>query len=300
MLRVQSGGVPDVAAAVRPCVRGRALVALGGGRVIDSAKAIAGADGLCCAAVPTTLSGAELTGFHRMPAGAEGGAQVRPALVVADPALMTSQPARDRAASAINALAHAMEALYVPLANPVAEMSALRAARLLADGLGGAGSERHKLALGSLLAAYATGAAGYAVHHVVCQTLVRLTGAPHAPTHAAMLAHSAGLMAPRAPLALGQLADALGTEPGHPELAAGRIRELTAGAGATTLSQLGVEASALRRVAAAAAAGRSCRTRRSRPARRCSMSSCNEPSDPTRRRGRPFSQTLVRDNVRYP
>ena len=38
------------------------------------------------AAVPTTLSGAELTPFHRMPAGVSEFRLVRPALVVADPA----------------------------------------------------------------------------------------------------------------------------------------------------------------------------------------------------------------------
>ena len=49
-------------------------------------------------------------------------------LVVADPLLMASQPATELAASAMNALAHGMEALYTPLANPVAERAALRGA----------------------------------------------------------------------------------------------------------------------------------------------------------------------------
>ena len=34
----------------------------------------------------------------------------------------------------MNALAHAMEALYTPIANPVAELAALRAATLIAAG----------------------------------------------------------------------------------------------------------------------------------------------------------------------
>ena len=50
--------MPEAAAAVRDEVGGRPLVALGGGRVVDAAKAIAGADGLAVAAIPTTLSGA--------------------------------------------------------------------------------------------------------------------------------------------------------------------------------------------------------------------------------------------------
>ena len=126
-----AGGVPEAAAAVRDGVGGRPVVALGGGRVVDSAKAIGGADGLAVAAVPTTLSGAELTPFHRMPAGVTEFRLVRPALVVADPALMASQPMPDLAASAMNALAHAVEALYTPLANPVARDGG--AARRAAD-----------------------------------------------------------------------------------------------------------------------------------------------------------------------
>ena len=58
---------------------------------------------------------------------------VRPSLVVADPLLMASQPATELAASAMNALAHGMEALYTPLANPVAERAALRGAELIAS-----------------------------------------------------------------------------------------------------------------------------------------------------------------------
>ena len=71
---------------------GALLVALGGGRVIDATKAIAGAVGARCAAVPTTLSGAEMTPFHRLPAGVEGARLVRPELVRADPELMAGAP----------------------------------------------------------------------------------------------------------------------------------------------------------------------------------------------------------------
>ena len=45
--------------------------------MVDTTKAIAGAIGARCAAVPTTLSGAEMTPFHRQPAGVEGARLVR-------------------------------------------------------------------------------------------------------------------------------------------------------------------------------------------------------------------------------
>jgi hypothetical protein len=107
VLEVPGGRVPEASAAVRADVGGRPLVALGGGRVIDSAKAIAAADGLRCAAVPTTLSGAELTQIHRLPVGVERprGGLVRPALALADPDVMASHPPQAVAASAMNALA---------------------------------------------------------------------------------------------------------------------------------------------------------------------------------------------------
>jgi alcohol dehydrogenase class IV len=211
VLDVPPGTVPEAAAAVRAGVGARPVVALGGGRVVDSAKAIAAADGLACAALPTTLSGAELTGFHRLPAGVEGRRLVRPSLVVADPALMASQPMPFLAASAMNALAHAVEALYTPLANPVASMAALRGAELIAEGLAGDGEpDRRALALGALFAGYASSQTGYAVHHVVCQTIVRVGGTPHAETNATMLPHSVRFMRDRAPEEITQVEDAIG------------------------------------------------------------------------------------------
>jgi len=214
--------------------------------VVDTAKAIAGADDAPCAAVPTTLSGAELTRFHRTPAGVEGARLVRPSLVVADPALMASQPMPALAASALNAMAHAVEALYAPLANPVATLAALRAAELIAAGLGSADPDREQLALAALLAGYASGQTGYAFHHVLCQTTVRLAGSPHAETNAAVLPDSVRLMADRAPEAIRRLGQALGGD------AASRVADLTGRAGATTLRELGVRDDQLDEIAAAA------------------------------------------------
>jgi alcohol dehydrogenase class IV len=247
VLVVPSGPVPEAAAAVREGVGGRPIVAVGGGRVIDAAKGIAGADGLSVAAVPTTLSGAPMTKLHRMPAGVEEWNLVRPSLVIAEPDLMASQEPAPRAASAMNALAHAAEALYGPLANPVAEMAALRAAELLSKGLEAPSEEkaRPQLALGAILAGYAVGSAGFALHHLLGQTLVRVTGAPHAGAYAVLLPYTLEAMLPRAPDVFRKLADALGLGTTNPAAVPARVGELGALAGPTRLSELGVEESQL-------------------------------------------------------
>jgi alcohol dehydrogenase class IV len=255
VVHVPAGKVDEVSAALLGSLAGELpLVALGGGRVVDTAKAIAGATGVRCAAVPTTLSGAEMTPFHRLPAGAEGARMVRPALVIADPDLMASAPPARLAASAMNALAHAMEALYTPFRSPVTDLAALRAAGLLADGVTREPPSRGDLALGALLAGWASGSTGIAFHHAVCQTVGRTAGSPHAETNAVVLPHSARLMAERAPGPMSELALALGDGSGDPEAAAGDIARIAARSGHTRLSTLGVTEAQLPAAASAAAA----------------------------------------------
>jgi maleylacetate reductase len=241
VLHVPPGPVPDAAAAVRAGVQGHTIVALGGGRVVDAAKAIAGADGLTCAAVPTTLAGSPMTRFHRMPVGVQAFNLVRPALVVWDPELTATLPRRQLAATAMNALAHAFESLYTPLANPVAEMAALRAAELFEWALPREEPDREAVALGALLGGYAVGTTGLAVHHALCQSIVRVAGTPHAETNAVMLPHTVDLMAHRAPRVVGRFAEALGDPNGDPVNATGRVARLTAETGVDGLRQLGFD-----------------------------------------------------------
>jgi maleylacetate reductase len=259
VLHVPPGPVPEAAAAVRDGVGGRPLVALGGGRVIDSARAIAGADGLPSAAVPTTLSGAEMTPFHRMPAGVEQFKLVRPSLVIAVPELMASQPMPDLAASGMNALAHAVEALYTPMANPVATDAACRGAAFISLALRTDSeielrTDPSTLALGALLAGYASGSAGFAVHHAVCQTIVRTAGTPHAYTNAVMLPHFVRMMVPRAPAEIRLLGAATGASVDGADRVPDHIAELAARAEVKRLSELGVERAALDEVVEAALA----------------------------------------------
>jgi len=238
--QVEPGEVPDVAAAVIDKVQNPTLVALGGGRVIDTAKAIAALRGGRVCAIPTTLSGAEMTSGHRMPAGREMYVRrhVRPSLVLADPFEMTTLDDRRLRASAVNALAHGAEALYVPFANPVASLAALRGAELIATALDQPAGDRDRsgLALGGVLCGYAVDSAGYALVHVVCQTLVRVTGTPHAETYATMLPPCMDMMRGRAPEQIASLANALGVE--SDEI---RSRTESLGGGPRRLRDLGAD-----------------------------------------------------------
>lgn len=223
---VASGQVPAAAAALTGAlapppqaeegVGVRPLVAFGGGRVIDVAKALAAVSGAEVVAIPTTLSGAPMTAIHRLPAGAEGRVRgmVRPSLVIADPEAMASQDESRLRASAMNALAHGADTLYVPGSNPVSEMTALRGAELIAQALDQEREARDRagLALGSILCGYAIDSAGLGLHHVVCQSLVRICGTPHAETNAAVLPQALAYLAERAPGPYQRLAAALGAE----------------------------------------------------------------------------------------
>jgi alcohol dehydrogenase class IV len=239
---VPPGQVPRISADLLDRVESSALVALGGGRVIDTAKAIAAVRGGQVCAIPTTLSGAPMTTIHRLPEGAQADRLVRPELVLADPGPMTAQPEERMRASAMNALAHGSDSLYTPLANPLSRQAGLGGARLIATALDQEPADRDDaaLALGALLCGYAIDSALFSLHHVVCQTLVRVLEIPHAETNAAMLPRTMEALRDRVPAAIAALADALGTD------AAGvgtRIEEL--GGGRRRLGELGADADRL-------------------------------------------------------
>lgn len=168
------------------------LVAIGGGRTIDTAKALAAVEtGIEVVAIPTTLSAAEMTSLHLPALGApESAPQVRPRLVINDPGLCGSQPDADLAGSAANSLGHAVEAVLTPGANPVAGMAARRGAAALHEGLAGDPVDRVQLSLGALLCGYALDSANFGLHHVMAQSLVAVTGTSHRQSNACLLPHT--------------------------------------------------------------------------------------------------------------
>jgi alcohol dehydrogenase class IV len=224
--QVGPGRVDELAAGLRGPVEATStglLVALGGGRVIDTAKALAAAGpqgSRRVAAIPTTLSGAEMTAIHRQAAGLpmESTPRVRPAIVVNDPALSASQPLAELAQSAGNALGHAFEGPLTPLRNPIATSAARSAIGLISqafstDGLAPDDQEaREQLALGALLAGYVIGSTAYGLHHVLSQTLVRFAGVGHGAANTIILPHSLAALRRRFPAELSATQAELGLE----------------------------------------------------------------------------------------
>jgi hypothetical protein len=172
------------------------ILALGGGRVIDTAKALAAArkpgSRPRVAAVPTTLSAAEMTALHRRAAGAVTSLPgVRPQIVINDPSLSASQPPMALAASAANALGHAAEGPATVRASPVPSLAGREAARLIGEAYAeGDEPDRDALALAALLSGYTIDSCGYGLHHVMSQTLARLADVGHGQANACMLPHT--------------------------------------------------------------------------------------------------------------
>ncbi|MEA2160194.1 MAG: maleylacetate reductase [Solirubrobacteraceae bacterium] len=212
MIEVPAGQVDVVAAQLRAAVTGSRLVALGGGRVIDVAKALAAADpprGVV--AIPTSLSAAEMTSVHRHAQGvAPGTPRVRPVVVINDPQLSASQPAEALAASTANALGHAITALLSHRATPFSQAVAGEAIQRLVSGWSGAGPDRPVLALGALLAGWAVDHSGLGLHHALAQTAVRTASLEHAHTNAALLPATIRAIRSRRPAELKRLDESLG------------------------------------------------------------------------------------------
>src|SRR3546814_7992196 len=114
-------------------------VAIGGGSTTGLAKALALEDGLPIGAVPTTYAGSEMTPSWGMTKDRRKftwrDKAVLPKTVIYDPELLVSLPASITGPSGLNAIAHAVEALYAPEANPITSLMAEEAIRAIGQGL---------------------------------------------------------------------------------------------------------------------------------------------------------------------
>ncbi|KAA0941169.1 maleylacetate reductase [Streptomyces apricus] len=197
------------------------LVCVGGGSTTGLAKAVALTTGLPIVAVPTTYAGSEATNVWGLTDGdvktTGVDARVLPRSVVYDASLLLGLPVDMSVASGLNALAHCVDSLWGPRADPVDRAFAGEGIRALAAGLPAvvadpAGMEgREQTLYGAYLAAVAFAGAGSGLHHKICHVLGGMFNLPHAQTHAVVLPHVLALNAPNAPEAAGRIAAALGS-----------------------------------------------------------------------------------------
>ncbi|MEV6229199.1 maleylacetate reductase [Saccharopolyspora shandongensis] len=196
-------------------------VAIGGGSTIGLGKALALRLGLPVLAVPTTYAGSEMTPIWGLTENARKQTGRDPAVlpksVIYDPELTLALPAGLSATSGLNAIAHAVEALYAPDTSPVISAMAERGVRELAGSLPAiigdpADIDARSAALqGTWLCGACLGTTTMGLHHKLCHVLGGKLDLPHAQTHAVVLPHVAAFNLDVAPDARSALQRALDT-----------------------------------------------------------------------------------------
>jgi maleylacetate reductase len=198
------------------------LVAIGGGSAIGLAKAVAAQHEVAIVAVPTTYSGSEMTRLYGVTAKGRkhvhSDARVLPAVVLYDPPLTYGLPPRVTAGSGMNALAHAIEALWAPDSNPVTSGWAAEALSALARGLASVAlrsedaAGRSDALYGAFLAGLALAGTTMGLHHRTCHVLGGSFGIPHGDANAALLPHVVAFNGAAAPDAAAAAGVALATD----------------------------------------------------------------------------------------
>ncbi|MCP8968080.1 iron-containing alcohol dehydrogenase [Ectobacillus ponti] len=224
-LFIRAGFVTEVFTQVRPnprdtdCMAGGeaakrfgadAIVALGGGSVIDEAKAIAilqalggkpqdyagrgnvPEDVVPIIAIPTTAgTGAEvtrssvITDTERKIKFTIKDVRIAPALAIVDPVLTYDLPPHLTASTGMDALVHAIEAYTCKLSNPIADGLALQAMKHIYPNLRRAvrdGSDeeaRYEMMIGSTIAGMAFSHADVAAVHCMAEAIGGLYDTPH-------------------------------------------------------------------------------------------------------------------------
>jgi len=212
--------VSDAAAARTRDLGADSTIGIGGGSTIGLGKAIALRTGLPQVAVPTTYAGSECTPILGETANGEKKTQrnpvVVPVAIVYDPELTLTLAARSSGMSGMNALAHAVEALYSPERSPLLAELAAEGIRALARALprvveAPSDVEARADALyGAWLCGTCLATSAMAVHHKICHVLGGLFNLPHAETHALVLPYVVAFNRPAVAEAMERLAGALG------------------------------------------------------------------------------------------
>jgi maleylacetate reductase len=198
------------------------LIAIGGGSTTGLGKAIAFRTGLPQIVIPTTYAGSECTPILGQ---TEKGVKttlsdpsVLPEVILYDSELVRTLPVPMTVTSALNAMAHAAEALYASNRTGETTAMAIQGLEAFIDGLPRVLSEPSDLVAreATLRGAWACGTVlgrvDMALHHKLCHTLGGAFNLPHAETHAIVLPHAIAYNARAAGRELQPICDLLGGE----------------------------------------------------------------------------------------
>ncbi|KIK63004.1 hypothetical protein GYMLUDRAFT_222776 [Collybiopsis luxurians FD-317 M1] len=201
------------------------VISVGGGSTTGLGKAIALRTGLKQIAVPTTYAGSEASATPII--GETSGSvkktqktmKVLPNVIVYDVKLSLTLPPRMTLTSGVNAVAHAVEALYSTDSNPIIDGLALQGITAIARALPqimhsppdseSLFSARSDALFGAWACGTCLGAVGMSLHHKICHTLGGTFNLPHADTHTVILPHAMAYNAPYAKETMKQIVSAL-------------------------------------------------------------------------------------------
>ena len=200
------------------------LVSVGGGASIGLGKGIAHELALPIVTIPTTYSGSEMTGFCGITV--DGVKRMFTSLsmiattVVYDPELTLSLPTDVSGASAMNALAHCVDAVVVASCSPIMALAAAEGARTIRQAIVRVAADPSDLdaRADALYGAYLGGAAlsgGFALQHGVAHVLGGSFGIPHGLSHALVLPHVAAFYSREVPSLMAPITAAMGVPTGQ-------------------------------------------------------------------------------------
>ncbi len=231
------------------------VVAVGGGSTTGLSKALALRTGLPQVILPTTYAGSEVTPVLGETRDGRkvtrSSPEILPETVVYDVDFTLTLPLSMTVTSGVNALAHAVEALYSPDADPVTDQHALDAISRIGRALPRLAADpadpeaRADLLQAAWLAGTCLATVGMGLHHKLCHVLGGSFGLPHAETHTVVLPHAMAYNAPAVPEVMRRIADALGV----PDAPGGVYDLVVSLGGPTSLRDLGMPESDLARAA---------------------------------------------------
>lgn len=193
------------------------VLAAGGGSTIGLGKALALRTPLLQIALPTTYAGSECTPILGQTENGvkttQSDMKLKPDVVLYDAELVATLPVPMTVTSALNAMAHAVEALYAKDRTADTDRLALDGLRAFQQSLPAVLKDpanlqaRGETQKGAWACGTVLGRVGMALHHKLCHTLGGSFDLPHAQTHAIVLPHAVAYNMQAAEKALTPLAE---------------------------------------------------------------------------------------------